>query len=224
MRYSADYSMRVKINKTISLLALLAFIGTISFLLPQAGPYLVLDQRSARADAIVILMGSIPDRFLAAVDAYNMHYAEKILIVEENMLGLNYLREMGYDVHTNSEQCASLLIQVGVSEEQIVIISGNARSTLMEAQAIKKWLSDHPQTDTLLLVSSASHMRRAHMIFDHILNHKASHQIVIFTYPSKYSGYNASKWYASKEDIQTTLSEYLKMLSFIFVERWRNQT
>lgn len=174
------------------------------------------------ASYAIILMGSIPDRALAAIDLYEKGLIKHIYIVEEYMLVIKVLKKKKYTIQTLSEQMKSILQQAGIADSLITIIPGYARSTLMEAQAFKKWLSLHPESspDTLLIITSAAHTRRATMIFNHVLNRKASHNIFIASYPSPYSGYNAQKWFTSKEDIQTTLSEYIKILSFQLVERW----
>lgn len=207
-------------------LALLAlFVGALCYLLPRAGTYLVRSSDALpRQGVFLILMGSIPDRALAAIDLYHDYpQTRQIWIVEENMLGLEFFREKGYKVLSNSQQMASILAQSGIPDSIIRIIPGLARSTLMEAKALDAWLMQQPEKvpDTLLLISSAAHMRRAGMIFDHVLNHRSGRNIYLATYPSPYSGYNAQRWYATKEDIQTTLSEYFKLLSFLLVERWR---
>lgn len=167
-------------------------------------------------------MGSIPDRALAAIDLYNKALIKKVYIVEENMLGLLELRKRGFMVHTNSEQMKSLLVQAGFNESDITIIPGLARSTKMEADAFTKYLSSHPipRPDTVLLITSASHTRRAAMIFQYSLNRNSSHKIFVATYPSPYSGYDMNGWFRSKEDIQTTLSEYFKITSFLLIEKW----
>lgn len=192
-------------------------------LIRSAGTFLVKSEQPVHATTAIILMGSIPDRALAAIDLYKAGRLKRLIIVEENMLGLNYLRQQGFKVQTNSEQMLSLLVQAGIADSLITIIPGMARSTLMEAKAYDRWLSDHPvnRPDTVLLISSAAHMRRASIIFNHVLNRRSGRSICITTFPSPYSGYNAQRWYASKEDIQTTLSEYFKLASFHLVERWR---
>jgi uncharacterized SAM-binding protein YcdF (DUF218 family) len=202
---------------------ILAFFILLFFAIRSAGTFLVKSEQPRNAFPALILMGSIPDRALAAIDLYKAGKIKNVIIVEENMQGLIYLRQQGFKVYTNSEQMLSLLVQAGISDSLITIIPGMARSTLMEAQAYDRWLASNPlaKPDTLLLISSAAHMRRASLIFNHVLNRRSRRNIYIATFPSPYSGYNAQSWYTSKEDIQTTLSECLKIVSFQLVERWQ---
>lgn len=201
----------------------LAFFIFLFFAIRSAGTFLAKSEQPKHTVTALILMGNIPDRALAAIDLYKAGKIKNIIIVEENMQGLIYLRKQGFKVYTNSEQMLSLLVQVGIPDSLITIIPGMARSTLMEAQAYDRWLASNPlaKPDTLLLISSAAHMRRASLIFNHVLNRRSRRNIYIATFPSPYSGYNSQSWYTSKEDIQTTLSECLKIVSFQLVERWQ---
>ncbi|MGC8866328.1 MAG: YdcF family protein [Bacteroidales bacterium] len=216
MRLSRRKNTFIKYALAIGVLFLLIFV------FKNAGFYLVRSSYMLHHVSSIICMGSIPDRALAAIDLYEKGLIRHIYIVEENMLGIIDLKKKKYTIQTHSEQMKSILQQAGIADSLITIIPGYARSTLMEAQAFEKWLSLHPESrpDTLLIITSAAHTRRATMIFNHVLNRNASHNISIASYPSPYSGYNAQKWFTSKEDIQTTLSEYIKILSFQLVERW----
>jgi len=213
-----------KVNAKKVCLGLIALMGAILIIVStRAGKFLVREQLPSQPVSAIILMGSLPNRALAAISLFNRGFIKKFYIVEENMLGLSPLHERGYDLITNSEQMKSILMQAGIDDSIITIIPGMARSTIMEAKAFTNWMALHPEAkpDTLLIISSATHTRRAFMIFNHILNHKSSNHIFICTYPSPYSGYDAQGWFKTKEDIQTTLSEYLKLLSFLFVEQWK---
>lgn len=51
----------------------------------KAGSWLVKEDELEKADAIVILMGSISDRVLQVADLYHQKYANKVLVVEASM-------------------------------------------------------------------------------------------------------------------------------------------
>jgi len=61
-------------------------------------------------------------------------------------------------------------------------------------------------------------MRRASMIFKATLKDQPGN-IYIGTSPSTYSGFSPEKWWRRKEDIQSVVSEYLKIVSFILFEK-----
>lgn len=184
----------------------------------RAGLWLVREDVPPHADAMVLLMGSFPDRVLQAVDLWKAKKADRIIIVEEYMGSFQRLEERGVSIVSNSEQAASSLVQLGIPADGITILPGNARSTLNEAAVVKDYLFEKTDMDTLLLVSSSVHMRRAAMIFRTTFRHYTN-PVYIGSSPSKYSNFDAKHWWHNKEDIQAVLSEYVKVGSFVLVER-----
>ena len=184
----------------------------------RAGSWLVKEDVPVHSDAMVLLMGSFPERVLQAVDLWHEGRADRIIIVEENMGPFRSLEERGVRIVSHSEQAATSLIALGIPEERITLLPGDARSTLTEAMIVSHFLADQPVTDTLLLVSSPSHMRRASMIFKAALS-DAEYPVYIGSSPSAYSGFNPDRWWRRKEDVQAVLSEFVKIMSFILVER-----
>lgn len=168
-------------------------------------------------------MGSIPDRVLQVYDVYNAGLANRIIIVEENMSGFNALTNKGVTIISNSSQCRNALMQLGIDCTSITVLPGNARSTLMEAQIIKSYIKLHPEIDTLIVVTSSHHTRRAGLIIDHVLNKGENYKpVYIMTSPSVYNDFNPKHWYTRKEDIQIVMSEWIKLFAWWGMERWKN--
>ena len=184
----------------------------------RAGRWLVKEELPPRADALVILMGNFPERVLQAFDLYRDGRADRIVVVEESMGPYRSLEERGVRVETNSEQAVRSLITLGVPADSITLLPGDARSTLDEAVAVRDFLYHKPEADTLILVSSPAHMRRAALIFNRALRYQPV-PVTIGCSPSSYSGFNPDKWWRRKEDIQSVMSEYLKICSFLLFEK-----
>ena len=184
----------------------------------RAGGYLVKRNLPPHADAIVVLMGSFPERVLEAYDLWSSGLADWIIIVEESMGPFSRLEERGVNIISNSGQAVKSLMELGVPEDSIILLPGDARSTVDEAVAVRKYLDSANSADTLVLVSSPAHLRRASMIFRAALKEE-SNAMYIGTAPSKYSGFNPDKWWRRKEDIQTVMSEFVKIGSFRLFER-----
>lgn len=182
------------------------------------GIWLVKDDAPAHADAMVILMGNIPDRVLQAVDLWHDGRADRIIIVEESMGPFHRLEERGVRIVSNSEQAANSLVTLGIPRDNITVLPGNARSTLDEARVVRDFIWRGSTVDTLLLVSSATHMRRASMIFRAVLRDSKT-PVCIGSSPSAYTNFDAKHWWRSKEGIQTVLTECVKIGSFILFER-----
>lgn len=184
----------------------------------RAGKWLVKENTPVRADAMVLLMGNFPDRVLHAVDLYRSGTAGKVLIAEESMGPFSTLEARGAEILSNTEQARNASVALGVPPGSIIVLPGEARSTMDEAIIIRNYINSMPDTDTLLLVSSASHMRRASMIFNAAFR-KSDRPVYIACSPSSYSGFNPEKWWRNREEVQAVMYEYIKIVSFVLFER-----
>ncbi|HBE42902.1 MAG TPA: hypothetical protein DDW27_17210 [Bacteroidales bacterium] len=184
----------------------------------NVGVWLVREDVPSHADAIVLLMGTFPERVLQAVDLYHRGLADNMIIVYESMGPYQTLGARGASVKRTTEQARDAAVALGVPEARITMVPGDARSTLDEAIAVRDHLVNRSATDTLILVSSPAHMRRSYIIFRNVLG-KKEHPVYIGCSPSVYSGFNPDKWWRRKEDVQAVLSEYVKICSFHLFEK-----
>ena len=156
---------------------------------------------------------AIADGILQAAESYTFGYAHHIILVKENMDDYIQLEKRGALIKSNTEQCKSALIELGVPIENITILEGKAENTLDEALILSEYQSTKTETDTLILVSSAQSSRRASIIFKRTFKAKGS-RVVVLCSPGKYGDYQAKGWWKRKEDIQVVLSEYIKIIYF----------
>lgn len=184
----------------------------------RTGQWLVKDDLPSHADALVILMGNFPERVMQAADLYNEGRADRILIVEESMGAYRGLKQRGINVISKTTQAVESCVALGVPAAKITVLPGDARSTLTEAVIIRDYLRTAGGIDSLVLVSSPYHLRRATLIFEKVMN-KLDPPVWIGCSPSTYADYNAAGWWRQKEDIQDVLSELLKIMSFRLVEQ-----
>lgn len=205
---------RILIFSVLFILALIDIAGC-----RRAGVWLVRDDRPVHADAMVLLMGDFSDRVLEAGDLYSEGKAGSLIIVQESMGPYRALQARGVEIIRTTCQARDAAVKLGIPADSITILPGDARSTLDEAHAVRDYLVSTPGVDTLLLVSSAHHMRRASIIFRTVLRFPDRHIHVICS-PSIYTEFDAGKWWKDKEDIQDVLSEYIKIVAFRVIERW----
>jgi len=184
----------------------------------KAGSWLVKADNPAYADVMVMLTGSISDRVLQTADLYSEGVAGKVWIVEESMGAYKALEERGVQIISNTTQSRNVLITLGIPADSIVILPGDALSTKMEAEIVRNYLLTRTGLDTLLLVTSPEHTRRAFKLFKAAF-HPMKEPPVLYCSPSSYTKYNARKWWRSKEDIQEVLEEYVKLVNFVLFER-----
>jgi uncharacterized SAM-binding protein YcdF (DUF218 family) len=185
----------------------------------RAGNWLVKEDMPAHADAMVLLMGSLaPDRVLQTTDLYHEGRAGRLIIVTESMGPYRTLEARGADIINTTEQVHDACIALGIPEDSITVLAGDACSTLDEATIVSDYLGQCTTFDTLLLVSSSAHMRRASMIFRAAFRDSGT-PVYIGCSPSRYSSFRSESWWRRKEDIQVVLPEYVKILNFIVVEK-----
>jgi uncharacterized SAM-binding protein YcdF (DUF218 family) len=170
------------------------------------------------ADAVILLMGSIADRLLQVDDLFEQGLADNLLIVREGSVAYRQLEERGAHFTGNTEQVRNAAVDLGIPADNITILPGDALSTLSEAIIVRKHLIVNPDIDTVILATSASHSRRASMIFETAFR-KKNMPVVMLTKPSDYSDFNPSRWWRRKEDIQKVLGEYVRIASFILDEK-----
>ena len=205
--------LKILFSAILLVLVLLYVVGC-----RRAGGWLVKEEVPPHADAMVVLMGNFPERVLQAVDLFHEGRADRLIIVEESMGAYRGLAERGVSIVSKTTQARDASVKLGIPEEGITVLPGDARSTLTEAIRVREYLASDSGIDTLILVSSPTHMRRAAMIFRTAFK-DLERPVYVGCSPSAYSDFNAERWWRSKEDIQDVLSEYLKTLSFILIEK-----
>jgi uncharacterized SAM-binding protein YcdF (DUF218 family) len=88
----------------------------------------------------------------------------------------------------------------------------------MEAEITRNYLLTRSGIDTLLLVSSAEHTRRASLLFNAAFLTMEDAPVLCCS-PSTYSTFDAGKWWRDRDDIQDVLMEYLKLVNFYLFEK-----
>lgn len=208
------------VAKTTLILVVFLFIALLFLMLSNAGNFLVKKDKPQKSDATLILMGSIADRVLQASVIYNQNLTKEILIVNNIHDGSEYLAQYNVYIPNGAQLSRRALTQFNIPDSLITILPGQASSTRAEAEITANWLKQNPQIDTLIIVSSAAHMRRAIMIFEDIFRDYGINATILSA-PSKYSGFNAEKWWTDRESAKQVFMEYTKIASFLLVEQWQ---
>jgi uncharacterized SAM-binding protein YcdF (DUF218 family) len=98
------------------------------FFIGRAEKYLISTDPPVKADALVVLMGSIADRVLHTADLYQKGYAPAVILVEENMTGIDSLRARAVQVTSTSTHCINYLQQLGIPGDSIVLLPGDTEN------------------------------------------------------------------------------------------------
>jgi uncharacterized SAM-binding protein YcdF (DUF218 family) len=205
---------------TILVILFAFFIFARAFLMPNLGRWLVVEDELQASDMIVVLTGSVLNRILQAVDIYNARYSNKIVLVNSYRADYDIFVERGVEIPTGDAQLSKMVaIDLGVPEENILILEGNARSTQDEALIIREYIRNNRTIESIILVTSKCHSGRSKKIFKKALS-GLDRDINIYSSPSKYDPFNASQWWKDKEDIKWVVLEYLKLVHFYFWEQF----
>lgn len=207
------------LRKYILYITLVLFLLLSVFMFRQAGNWLVRTDVPQKADAILILMGSRGDRALEAAALWEKHFADTLIFVEDYENGREFLTQRGIVLPNDAYMTTSILNQLGVPDSCILTLPGEAKSTMDEAEALKNYLVNKPSMDTLILVTSKSHSRRATVIFDKSL-HSLPHKVNLISCPSTYDNFQAKTWWKHRETAKQVFLEYVKIISFVLFEQW----
>lgn len=146
--------------------ALIFAIVTISIALylgsKYSAEYLIYIKKPSQVDSIYVFCGNLDEylwRIDAAADAFKKYNAKEILLSDDRNIG-PWVPELQKNL-TSVERGKRRLIQLGIPQEKILILPGHVAGTIGEARILQKYLSTHP-TDSLLIVTSPYHLRRAY--------------------------------------------------------------
>ena len=208
---------------TILLILFVFFIFVSVFLIPNLGQWLVAEDELQTSDMIVVLMGSFPGRIhriLQAVDIYNERYSDKLVFANSYRVDNDIFGERGVEIPPGNAQLSKMAaIDLGVPEENIIILEGSAKSTQDEALIIREYIRNNRAIESIILVTSKYHSGRAKKIFRKALS-SLDRKINIYSSPSKYDPFNASQWWKDRENIELVVLEYLKLANFYFREQF----
>ena len=200
-------------KKTRYLAVALIIIALMALLVTRAGLYLEHIQPPQPADAIVVLMGSAGDRALQAFELYEAGYADRIIMASDYEAAREQFSARGIHLPNNADKMRYLLTELGVADSLITTIPGNVRSTVEEARLLKTWLKQHPDVDTILLVTSAYHTRRTAITYRRTLR-RLDQPPVLITTANAHSDFQARKWWRCRESAKRVAMEYSRLVFF----------
>jgi uncharacterized SAM-binding protein YcdF (DUF218 family) len=211
----------IMVKKKKALFTCIIVLVLLAVFFRYAGEGIVAIDSPEKADLIVVLMGSGPDRILGAVDLYGQGYGSCIVMVENWQPGYELLQPRGVNLPRDAELAAMAGGELGVPEEAFIILPGDARSTQDEALIVTQYLKEQkPEVDKVLLVTSKFHSKRSAKIFRWAMG-GLDGQVKVLSCPTPYDNFNAASWWRSREDAKRVITEYAKLVNFYLLDRWR---
>jgi uncharacterized SAM-binding protein YcdF (DUF218 family) len=125
----------------------------------------------------------------------------------------------GVSIPHDTDIAKEVAAQLGVPEEKITVLPGDALSTQDEAVQVRKYLKSEPDIDSLIIVTSKSHSGRAKKIFVKAMN-SIDREIRVISCPTQYDDFNTESWWQNREDLKRGALEYLKLFHFYLREQF----
>jgi uncharacterized SAM-binding protein YcdF (DUF218 family) len=192
--------------------ALVAFplLIIIALLVPRAGAWLVVSDPLEKADAIVVLGGTMYERQLEAIDLMNEGWAPRIYLFREiadwgerelMKRGVSYLRPIDLQIDS--------MLKLGVPRDAIHVLD-QANSTAEESTHVLQ-LVTREKFSRVIIVTSKQHTRRARLVMRRRLDDVGARVIVR---PSRYDLSEVDRWWANRSTLRFTLFETQRLLGY----------
>ena len=206
-----------KIFIIIAIFIAILLIGRFS--LPVLGNFLVVQEEPQHSDIAVLLMGSGPDRMLGAAELFEAGYVDEIVMVRNLVRGYDLALNQGIEIPHDTDIAREVAVQLGVPGDRVTILPGDALSTKDEALAVREYLEGKQDIESLIIVTSKYHSRRAKAIFARAMRFM-DRGVRVLSCPSGYDDFNAGCWWKDREDLKRGALEYVKLCYFYLWEQF----
>lgn len=177
-------------------------------LAPSLANYLIVEKPLEHADAIIVLSGSsvYKERTRKAAQLYKQGVASQIIITDDGEHAGWLSNEQTNPAFVELEQRE--LIANGVMPDAITVLPGLVSGTDQEAKAFENEITARP-VNSVLIVTSAYHTRRAIRIFEKILAGKNVEIGIVHAPPGEQTP-NPNYWWIKPRGWQMVAGEYVK--------------
>ena len=194
---------RLNLGRLTAAAVLVVGIGLLACM-PFLGEFLSIEDPLERADAILVLGGSLADRPLEAAALYDGGYAPRIVLsAGANDYASVLLASRGISVPSPADHTRAVLLQLGVPDDGMLVLPGNPSSTRDEASAMGTMAAENGWR-SVIVVTSKLHTRRARLAMRHYLEPAGVRVIVR---GSRYDRSDPSRWWRRRSDVRMALTE-----------------
>jgi uncharacterized SAM-binding protein YcdF (DUF218 family) len=187
------------------ILIVLGLAGALVFF--KIGTWLMVQDPLTRADVIIVLSGSLPERAVQAAEIYKAGYADQVWVsppispVDElKSMNISYLGEDFYN--------EKVLLAEGVRPDAIRLLDQPSANTEEEVREISKWLHAN-NFHRAIVVTSKPHTRRVRTIWGKLIG-TDPHLIVRFAASDPYDG---AHWWRHTHDALEVVRETLGLFN-----------
>jgi uncharacterized SAM-binding protein YcdF (DUF218 family) len=178
------------------------YLGRAS-LFTRAAQFLDVSEPPEDTDYVLVLGGGSDTRPFVAAALVNAGLAHKVLVPR-----VQQSPEVEHGLLPAEQDLTSRVLRArGVLSRDIILLDGECASTRDEALALGRFLDDRPN-ETVMVVTTTYHTRRARGIFRSILGERAS-RLRFVAAPT--DGFDAHNWWQFEEGFVTYTNEYVKL-------------
>jgi uncharacterized SAM-binding protein YcdF (DUF218 family) len=198
---------RLLVRATL-LFAPLLLISAVAF--PRLGAWLVVADPLEKADAVIVLGGTMYERPMEAVELYKEGWAPRIYLFREIAdWGEQVLIERNVPYTRAVDLQIEVMGRLGVPRDVIGVLD-QANSTADEADDVLALVTSE-KFSRVIIVTSKQHTRRARLVMNRKMN-PAGVRIVVR--PSRYDRADVERWWANRSTLRFTLFEMQRLLGY----------
>lgn len=196
------------LRRSALIVAPLLLLAAITF--PRLGNWLVVQDPLEKADAIIVLGGTMYERPLEAVDLYREGWAPRILLFrqvvdwgEAELIArkFSYTREVDVQI--------DVLSRLGVPRDAIGVLD-QAGSTAGEARLVFQEVQQQKYS-RVIIVTSKQHTRRARLVMRRVLAPAGASPILRY---SRYDRSDTDRWWTERATLRFTLFESQRLFGY----------
>jgi uncharacterized SAM-binding protein YcdF (DUF218 family) len=177
---------------------------------PRLGAWLVVADPLEKADAIVVLGGTMYERPMEAVELYKEGWAPRIYLVRQIAdWGEAFLVERNFQYTREVDLQIEVMGRLGVPREVIGILA-QANSTAEEADHVLA-LVTREKFSRVIVVTSKQHTRRARLVMNRKVNPAGAAVIVR---ASRFDRSDVDRWWTNRSTLRFTLFEIQRLLGY----------
>ena len=171
------------------------------------GRWLVVEDPLAKADALVVLSGRMPERAQEAAKIYAQGYAPEVWITKSTSPEAE-LRSMGIDFHGEEYFSAQVAEHDGVPANSVKILDTLIVNTADEMRVISDEL-ERRKLSRVIIVTTKAHTRRVHVLWRRI----ARPGQTAIVRAAETDSFDPGRWWASTSGALDVVREVLGLFN-----------
>jgi uncharacterized SAM-binding protein YcdF (DUF218 family) len=176
--------------------------------LTALGGLIIIADPEHKADAIVVLSGGGTPRLAEAVRLRKDKLANAIILTETGTITEDFGKLSAIE--------RNQLVDMGVTPQDIYITEQHVDNTRDEAHVVHK-LMNTQHFKSVIVVTDPYHSLRTRIIFTDEFSQDG---LTVYVRPVRGHWYSATTWWTSLNGWEVTLSEYARLLAYVFIQRY----